>query len=1042
VWSTVLPVENISEWMSARDVDETSTTPGAASPPPRAAHPFHASLALRFPLRARRIPSTAAEEEAARVAAEAAKRDDVGSRGSSTTEQTTRHLLGSGGCSPVHCSYGFNGWSACSGGACSSTGTMYGSYTIYAYPNSCGSGCPGNPVSACTMPPCSPPPPLPPPPPSPPWDSSYFDVPQIAKMVAADGAASDRFGFSVAIDGDTMVIGARWDDDKGSNSGSAYVYTRDAAGSLTAGWTQRAKLVAEDGAANDLFGRSVAISGDTVAVGAYYDDDKGSASGSAYVYTRDAAGSLTAGWTQRAKLVAADGAAGDEFGFSVSISGHTVAVGARFDDDKGFNSGSAYLFSLPYIFTTVATTGAAASGDAKYSGAAAVGAKIVFAPSSQNNAGVLDTTTNAFSTIATTGDAASGDYKYAGAVAVGLKVYFTPYNQNNAGVFDTATNVFSTVATTGAAASGDHKYRGAAAVGTVVYFGPYNQNNVLALDTATNAFSTIATTGAAASGSAKYGGAVALGNKVYFVPSYQTNVGVLDTSTGTFTTIAATASGTYHMGGVAVGTKIFFTPFNTANVGVLDTATNAFSTVSTASGDASATAACCSSSFMYNGAAAVGNLVYFAPYNHNSTGVLDTVTNVFSTVSTRGDAASGEHKYGGAVAIGSRVFFVPGAQHNVGSLRTYVTTWDQVVAMYDGGNTVIEIHGDVTVTSTLTLTRDVAFVGTCQPGPCTLTRSNAGRHFLFSSCVAGNCTVSFSALHFANGFSSSTGGSVVVSSAYAGQISWTDCRFSGNTAGDSSVPVGGDGGAIHTTSSSAHLYFNATTFKSNTAVYHGGVGSGGAIRSSGSSITCVDCVFEDNEASWGGGVLVASGTHRFTNTTFKSNGGGAQQGRDAYLSNPLSANFHACTFQSTGSSQMFIQASTKDVVTFTGQTVMPTSIKENDALYTNLDAPSPPPPPRPPPLPPPLYTVPPPPWPPGTTSWTAWAADVKGESPVAFHFSFHLLFVRRIFFFFFQHIAPDLMCTSTPTTFPLLAHPSHRSAVQRRVRGARRRRRC
>ena len=103
-------------------------------------------------------------------------------------------------------------------------------------------------------------------------------------MVAQDGAADDRFGYSVAIDGDTMVIGAYGDDDKGSDSGSAYVFTRDVAGSLTAGWTQRAKVVAQDGAFYDDFGRSVAIDGDTVVIGAYEDDDQGSGSGSAYVF--------------------------------------------------------------------------------------------------------------------------------------------------------------------------------------------------------------------------------------------------------------------------------------------------------------------------------------------------------------------------------------------------------------------------------------------------------------------------------------------------------------------------------------------------------------------------------------------------------------------------------------------------------------------------------------------------------------------------------------------------------------------------------------
>jgi len=170
-------------------------------------------------------------------------------------------------------------------------------------------------------------------------------VSQIAKILASDGAADAKFGFSVAVDGDTMVIGAYGDEDKGDNSGSAYIYTREVAGSLTAGWTQRAKLLASDGAADDRFGTSVAISGDTVAVGAWGDDDKGSSSGSACIFTRDVAGSLTAGWTQRAKLLATDGAADDGFGWRVAISGDTVAVGAPGDDDKGSSSGSAYIYT-------------------------------------------------------------------------------------------------------------------------------------------------------------------------------------------------------------------------------------------------------------------------------------------------------------------------------------------------------------------------------------------------------------------------------------------------------------------------------------------------------------------------------------------------------------------------------------------------------------------------------------------------------------------------------------------------------------------------
>ena len=166
---------------------------------------------------------------------------------------------------------------------------------------------------------------------------------QAAKLTASDGAAYDEFGVIVSIDGDTVVIGAGEDDDKGSNSGSAYVFTRDTAGDLSSGWTQVAKLTAGDGAADDRFG-VVSIDGDTVVIGAGEDDDKGSNSGSAYVFTRDTAGDLSSGWTQVAKLTAGDGAADDRFGV-VSIDGDTVVIGAGEDDDKGSNSGSAYVFT-------------------------------------------------------------------------------------------------------------------------------------------------------------------------------------------------------------------------------------------------------------------------------------------------------------------------------------------------------------------------------------------------------------------------------------------------------------------------------------------------------------------------------------------------------------------------------------------------------------------------------------------------------------------------------------------------------------------------
>ena len=158
---------------------------------------------------------------------------------------------------------------------------------------------------------------------------------QQAKLMAKDGAAYDYFGRSVDVDGDTVVVGARYDDD-GTNNGSVYIFTRSGTT-----WSQQSKLVAEDGADGDRFGNSVAVDGDTIVVGASgNDNENGKDSGSAYVFTRTGTT-----WTQQAKLLPKDGAAGDDFGKSVAIHGGTIVVGAMYDDNEnGADSGSAYVF--------------------------------------------------------------------------------------------------------------------------------------------------------------------------------------------------------------------------------------------------------------------------------------------------------------------------------------------------------------------------------------------------------------------------------------------------------------------------------------------------------------------------------------------------------------------------------------------------------------------------------------------------------------------------------------------------------------------------
>lgn len=157
---------------------------------------------------------------------------------------------------------------------------------------------------------------------------------QATKLTSSDGAAWDSFGFSVAISGDYAVVGASGDDDAGPSCGSIYVFQRTGSD-----WTEVAKLTALDGASGDYFGSSVSISGDYIVVGAYGNDDSGSYSGSAYVFERSGSD-----WTEVAKLTAPGAAANDSFGKEVAISGSTLVVGAQGDDDKGSSSGSVFVY--------------------------------------------------------------------------------------------------------------------------------------------------------------------------------------------------------------------------------------------------------------------------------------------------------------------------------------------------------------------------------------------------------------------------------------------------------------------------------------------------------------------------------------------------------------------------------------------------------------------------------------------------------------------------------------------------------------------------
>lgn len=156
------------------------------------------------------------------------------------------------------------------------------------------------------------------------------------KITASDGAAGDLFGISVALDGNTILVGADLHDEKAENAGAVYVYVLD-----DNQWQQEAKLMASDGGKTDIFGVRVALSENTALVSARRDDTEelGIDAGSAYIFVRD--GST---WTQHLKLISPDGQADDRFGRGVALSGDTAIISAMNHDANGANTGALYVY--------------------------------------------------------------------------------------------------------------------------------------------------------------------------------------------------------------------------------------------------------------------------------------------------------------------------------------------------------------------------------------------------------------------------------------------------------------------------------------------------------------------------------------------------------------------------------------------------------------------------------------------------------------------------------------------------------------------------
>ncbi len=158
---------------------------------------------------------------------------------------------------------------------------------------------------------------------------------QQTKLTASDAANNDKFGYSVSISGDYAVIGANGDEDGGSNSGSAYIFIR-----TDTNWSQQAKLNASDSIPQGQFGFSVSISEEQAIIGSPFDTIGGSSSGSAFIFER-----TDTTWSLQSKLTVSGASVDAMFGSSVSISGNYAVVGAPYNDDGGSNSGSAFIFS-------------------------------------------------------------------------------------------------------------------------------------------------------------------------------------------------------------------------------------------------------------------------------------------------------------------------------------------------------------------------------------------------------------------------------------------------------------------------------------------------------------------------------------------------------------------------------------------------------------------------------------------------------------------------------------------------------------------------
>jgi hypothetical protein len=163
---------------------------------------------------------------------------------------------------------------------------------------------------------------------------------EVTKLYPLDGGNRDRYGWALAIEKNTAVVGAFWNDAQGEKSGAVYVYQRNGNGL----WTEQTKLVGADINAGDYFGNAVTILNGTIFIGAqnFNNSDawRDDGTGAVYVFKKDATGQ----WMQKAKLIANDVASGDKFGHSLSAYDDKVVIGSP-SNNHGAGIGALYIFN-------------------------------------------------------------------------------------------------------------------------------------------------------------------------------------------------------------------------------------------------------------------------------------------------------------------------------------------------------------------------------------------------------------------------------------------------------------------------------------------------------------------------------------------------------------------------------------------------------------------------------------------------------------------------------------------------------------------------